>query len=192
MTRITLNLLSPARKAALRTDFVFAYVQASLVAMCLLAFFAAGTLAGVRALVRNVLGDLTARSSSSSQEHEAFTAEVRSINGYLARIDGLDAGVPWSSVLRTVTEAAPAGIRLDAIRASHDGSIKVSGTAAVREDMLEYRTRIESSPLFEKITSPLSNILQQRDVKFEFEFRYAAIPLPPPPDPAKKPAGKAR
>lgn len=191
MTHITLNLLPPSRKSALRTDFVFAYVQTALIAMCLIAFFAAGTLAGVRMLVGNVLDDLTARSSSSSQEHTALTTEVRAINGYLARIDGLDADVPWSTVIRSITELAPAGVRLNSIHAAADGSIDVAGIAATREDMLAMRERIESSALFEQVSSPLSNILQQKEVSFEFKFRYAQIPLPPPPPPVK-PGQKAR
>lgn len=170
---VTLNLLPPANKAALRTGFVFAYVQSILIIVMVMALLAAGTLAAMRMQVQGVYEDFTARSTTSSREFDTMIEETKAINGYLTRMEAMRMSTTsWSTVLRTVTELTPSGIRISGIRAGATGIVSVTGTAATREDVLAMRDSLEVSPLFEKVQSPLSNILQQRDVKFDFEMQY--------------------
>jgi len=171
--RITLNLLPPPNKAALRMGFVFASMQSMLVIFLIMSTFAAGTLIAVRMLIAGTYQDLAQRNTSSSDEFKEVTAEIREINAYLKRVQAIDARiVPWSSVVHRITELAPAGTRLERIAVSDAGRIVLSGVAATRNDVLLLDQRLKQAGIFTDISSPLSNILQQRNVRFDFEMRY--------------------
>lgn len=186
---VTLNLLSPEKKAVLRTGFIFAYVQTMLFIVFLVVVFSSGTLLALRMMLKGTYDDLARRSDGSVDESKAITTEIKKINDYLERIDGIQKRyVPWSIVLEVLTRQVPEGMQITSLNATKDGKILLSGVARQRSDVLTLQSRLEQSGEFTDVKSPISNILQQRDVKFDFEFRYAKIPLPPPTPvaPAKK------
>lgn len=177
--RVTLNLLSPEKKAVLRTGFIFAYVQTMVFIIFLVVAFASGTLLAVRMMLRGTYDDLAKRSSGGTDESSAITGDFKKINDYLKRIDGLDQRfVPWSKVLEELTRYVPEGTQLSSMRVERSGKITLSGIAARRDDVLTLQTRLEQSPTFKDVKAPLSNILQQRDVKFDFELQYVAPQAP--------------
>lgn len=175
--RVTLNLLSPEKKAVLRTGFIFAYAQTMILIVFLVIVFASGTLFAVRMMLKGTYEDLAKRSSGGSDETSAITGEFKKINDYLKRVDGLEQRyVPWSKVLEELTRFVPEGTQLTSVHIERQGKITLSGIAARRDDVLTLQTRLEQSPMFKDVKAPLSNILQQRDVKFDFELRYVATP----------------
>ncbi len=177
--RVTLNLLSPEKKAVLRTGFIFAYVQTMVFIIFLVVAFASGTLLAVRMMLKGTYEDLAKRSSGGTDETVAITADFKKINDYLKRIDGLDQRfVPWSKVLEEITRYIPDGTQLSSIHVERQGKITISGIAARRDDVLTLQTKLEQSPIFKDVKAPLSNILQQKDVKFDFELQYVAPQAP--------------
>lgn len=186
--QMTLNLLSPEKKAVLRTGFIFAYVQTMLFIVFLVVVFSSGTLLALRMMLKGTYDDLARRSVGGVDESQAITSEIKKINDYLKRIDGIQQRyVPWSTVLEMLTRQVPEGMQITSLTVSKDGKVLLSGIARERNDVLTFQSRLEQSDEFADVKSPISNILQQRDVRFDFEFRYAKIPLPPPPAaPAKK------
>lgn len=187
--QVTLNLLSPEKKAVLRTGFVFAYVQTMLLIVFLVVAFSSGTLLALRMMLKGTYDDLARRSVGGVDESKAITTEIKKINDYLKRVDGIQTRyVAWSSVLELLTRQVPEGMQITSLNVMKDGKILLSGIARQRNDVLTFQSRLEQSGEFTDVKSPISNILQQRDVKFDFEFRYARIPLPEPAPaaPAKK------
>lgn len=172
--RITLNLLPPKNKAALRSGFLFAYAQSMLLVVFFLTAIASSTLLAVRLLLKGTYDDLAQRSTSTSEEYRSMTDEIRSINEYLKRVEGVHRRfTPWSSVLATVTQMVPDGTQITGIRLDKTGKILLSGVADERADVLVLREHLLQSNLFKNVSSPLSNILQQKNVRFDFEMTYA-------------------
>jgi len=183
-----LNLLSPEKKSMLRTGFVFAYVQTMLFLMFIVFAFASGTLLAVRMMLKGTYDDLASRSVAEPDESRVITADIKKINDYLKRIDGLEQRfVPWSKILEELTSFIPKGTKLSSLRVDQAGKIYISGIAKDREDVIALQSRLEGSKTFTEIKAPLSNILQQTDVKFDFEMKYANAPAPAP---AAPPAAK--
>lgn len=183
-----LNLLSPEKKAVLRTGFIFAYAQTMLFLVFIVVAFASGTLLAVRMMFKGTYEDLAGRSNGEPDESKAVTADIKKINDYLKRIDGLETRfVPWSKLLETITSFIPRGTRLTSLRVEQDGKIALSGIARDRDDVIALQAKLEDSKLFKDVKAPLSNILQQTDVTFDFEMQYVDAPaVPPPTPPAKK------
>lgn len=171
----TLNLLAPEKKASLRTEFVFAYLQSALGMVLLCVGFSSATVLGLRMVVNGMHEDLVQRAAASTDDSKGVTAEIAEINRYLTRMEELTAApTPWSRVLARIAAITPDGVILSGINMTDGSKFTLSGTAATREDVLALRAALESSEEFAEVSSPLSNILQPRDVRFTFEFKTAA------------------
>ncbi|MEY4723820.1 MAG: hypothetical protein RLZZ324_1333 [Candidatus Parcubacteria bacterium] len=186
--RLRLNLLPPPYKAALRQGVVLAFVRSMLTVFLITAAFAAGTLTAVRLEVQRMQSDLTTRGASNSNEFKEVGAEIAAMNGYLKRLDGLrSSSVRWSQVISGVTALVPPGMTLDRIAIDPQGNISLSGMAAERSSVLLLEKRLRESPSYKNVNAPLSNILTQKDVKFEFSMTY----VPPAGSPAVAPPAAA-
>lgn len=185
-----LNLLSPEKKSVLRAGFIVAYAQTMIFLLFIVVAFASGTLLAVRMMFKGTYEDLASRSSGESDESKVVTADIKKINDYLKRIDGLQSRfVPWSKVLETITGFIPSGTKLLSVRVDPAGKVYLSGIARDREDVIALQGKLQASELFKDVKSPLSNILQQTDVKFDFEMTYVNPNAPPPaPPPTPPPA----
>lgn len=175
MTDTSLNLLPPSHKADIRSAAIFLRLQTIGLVACGTAVVIAIAVGGAAVLVRNISNDFTARSTDSSREFDVMMAEVRAINGYLKNLDDQRPAAEWSEVLLGITELAPADVRIASVRGEADGTIHVIGSALTRDSMLAMRAALEDSPQFGKVDSPLSNLLQQRDVSFEFVLTHEAM-----------------
>lgn len=171
--QITLNLLAPEKKTALRTGFVLSYAQAMVFIAFIVTAFIAGTLVSIGILLGSTRTDLAAQSSSSEEEYDNITGQITDINAYITRIDGIQQEfTDWSSVLESLAGAAPRGTRFDSIRISADGTVSITGTAPERDDVLAMQKAYEALPFIEDVSAPLSNILQRTNVKYEFTMHY--------------------
>ncbi len=171
--RSTLNLLPSEKRAALRLQFIASYAETMLFIFFVVAVFAAGTLVALRMSLAKTYDDFTRRSDAGAEETQAITDEIKAINGYMQRVNAFEGRfTPWSSVLVKIAALVPAGVRIDSIRVDK-GAIAIAGAADTRDDVLLLQQRLRDSGLFTDVQSPLSNILQDRNVHFEFEMRYA-------------------
>lgn len=175
MTDTALNLLPPPHKEDIRSAALFLRLQNIGLAAAATAVIVAGSIGAAAVLVKGISDDYTARSTSSSREFDGLMTEVRAINGYLRKVESQLPAANWSEILLSITELAPPDVRITSIRGEADGTIHVIGSALTRDSMLAMRTALEASPDFGKIDSPLSNLLQQRDVSFEFVLTHEAL-----------------
>jgi hypothetical protein len=170
---IYLNLLSPDKKQSLKTAFAMSYVQSLTFYVAVVIVFIAGTLFSLQIILQGVVSEMAESSTASFEEYETMTKQMREINDFVGRTGGIhDRYVDWSAVLDTLGHTAPAGIRFGGITVSSDNTIRVEGTAMLREDVLTMKQRLEDLPQFTDISSPLSNILQRENLKFEFRMTY--------------------
>ncbi|MEK9152242.1 MAG: PilN domain-containing protein [Patescibacteria group bacterium] len=179
MLKISLNLLPPQKKDALRQGFLLAYVQTMVFLFFLVAVMVAAVLIPVRIMLKADYDDIVRQTSPEKDEFAAALAEIRDINAFLKRIDGLQtSSVPWSATLRSLTDLAPAGVHLETLAVGAHSAITLSGTAETRDDLLTFEERLKSAPFLSKVESPLSNILQKKNVKFEIQVTYR-VPAEP-------------
>lgn len=173
---LSLNLLPPDRKQALRTGYVFAYAQTMLVLFLALTIIATATIFSVRHLVASTYEDLAGRSTDTSGEFKELSADIKEINAYLTRAEMFDRrAIAWSGIVKKITDLAPAGTKISRIRIAADGKIILTGVATTRTDVLTYDEKLRSNGSFTDVKSPLSNILQQREVIFDFELQLAGV-----------------
>ncbi|MEA3249217.1 MAG: PilN domain-containing protein [Patescibacteria group bacterium] len=171
--KIFLNLLSPAKKQALKTAFAMSFVQSLTVYVAIIVIFIAGVLLSLQFTLQGVVKDMTAYSTASFEEYESMTKQMREINDFIRRTNHIHGRyIDWSAVLDTLSHTAPEGIRFGSVTVSADNTIRIEGSAALRDDVLLMKQRLEKLPQFSNISSPLSNILQRENLQFEFHMLY--------------------
>jgi Tfp pilus assembly protein PilN len=187
MPRVSLNLLPPEKKQALRSGFIMAFAQTMVFILFVVAAFVAGTFVSVRVMLKSNLDALVQQSTGgAADESDAVAADIRQINTFVKRVDGLQQrAIPWSSVLASLSQAMPAAAIIDQVAISRTGAISMRGVAATRDDVLTLRDNLRALPFIKDVSNPLSNLLQRTDVRFEFEMTYAP---PPPPTSETAPA----
>lgn len=170
---IVLNLLPPQKKAALHSNFIFAFIQSALFVLFLLMIFVSGTIIAVRIFLVSMKDELTARTTSTPKEYLSVIEDIKHTNEYIKKVNLLqNRFIPWSTVLEKITLLIPSGIHLEHMRINKDGGVSMSGVAATRNDMLLLQTNLETSTMFKDLQSPLSNILQPKNVKFDLQMQY--------------------
>jgi len=170
---IYLNLLSPQKKQSLKTAQIMSFVQSLTLYVAMVIIFIAGTLLSLQFILRNVVADMAEYSTASFEEYDSMTRQMREINDFISRTNRIHGRyIDWSAVLDTIASTAPEGVRFEAIGIASDRSIRVEGTADLRDDVLLMKQRLEALPQFSAVSSPLSNILQRTNLKFEFRMIY--------------------
>lgn len=171
--KLFLNLLPPDKKDALEQGFVLASAQTLTLIVLIIAIFVGGTLFSLRTIMAGDLAGITSLSSSVGDEGVTLAEDIARINSYLKRIDGFEAKtVRWSGALRELSMQIPQDIRVDELTVDKDGKITLRGLSPTREDVLTLRDRLAALPFVDTIKSPLSNILQKKNVSFEFELTH--------------------
>jgi Tfp pilus assembly protein PilN len=169
----TLNLLPPKDKHSLRTALAMSFVQSLALFVTVVILIIAGMLFSLRVILSQEVDKLSAQRTASSGEHQALVGQMQSINDYIARVDAAQEGfTDWSAVLESLAQSAPRGIRFEGISISPDMTLTVEGVADTRDDVLAMERQLNSYPYFTDVTSPLSNILQKTNLRFEFQMKY--------------------
>lgn len=170
---ITLNLLPPKKKGALRQGYVVAYVRAMLVFLFIVAIALSATLISFRVILSNTLTDLTKQNEDMLSEDTAPEKDVDIIDNFLNRVADLqDNFMAWSDVFEEISLIIPDGVVLDSIQRNKDGKVFIRGVAASRDDVLSFQSRLDDLEFFTPINAPLSNILKKADIEFNFETMY--------------------
>lgn len=76
----------------------------------------------------------------------------------------------YSRILTQLMEIIPSGVSFKNISINGKERAAISGFAGDREQVLLIKNNLEKSAYFKNIDSPLSNIVQQKDINFTFSF----------------------
>ena len=174
------NILPPEKKDTLRLGLIMAYLQTVVMFVFITAFFVGGILFSVRMIYAGNDEALKQSTTESDGADDAAT-EIQRLNAYLKRIDGITAdAAAWSDRLAEFGRAVPAGIQLQNVSFSPSSKINIIGLAAHRDDLLLLQERLARLSYVKEVSSPLSNLFQKKDVKFEINMTVK------PPTPAAK------
>ncbi|MDD5251373.1 MAG: PilN domain-containing protein [Patescibacteria group bacterium] len=172
---ITLNILPPEKKKALRSGLVMAYVQTMTILLFLSALFVSGVLVSARLMMADELKQIEQQASGGAGTDESadIINNIKQVNSYLTTVQMMQTGfVSWSEVLEDIATMMPKNTRLERISLDQGGHIKISGVATTRDEALAFLKNLKEAPYLTDIVSPLSNILQKTQVSFDFDMKF--------------------
>jgi Tfp pilus assembly protein PilN len=120
--------------------------------------------------LENNLAEVQEQSILVSNAKLSFTDEIDQVNKRLDEVAAIQAGyVTWSGILAEFSSIIPANVRIESlIFDAPNQSFYLKGFSRTRDDLLVLEKQLENSDLFININSPLSNLLNSRDIQFEF------------------------
>jgi Tfp pilus assembly protein PilN len=177
--RLLLNLLPPQKKAELRLAFLYSFLQSMALLLLIGVSIGSFSLLSARFMMKKNLSDVSRRNAPETQEFKTVSETIKSINAHMTRLEVLnDQFNDWTRLLLAVEQAVPPGVVVAQLTVAPTGSVTLSGDSETRDGVLALRRNLESNSLFRNIQSPLSNILQRTDVRFEFTMDYVAFREP--------------
>jgi len=171
--RISLNLLPPEKKRNLRQGFIIAFAQSMTLYVFIIVLVLTGTIISVRMMMNNNFEALN-QPVSEADQYPASSNEIKQLNFYLQRVDSYATRfTAWSEVLKSVLSAVPKDVHVQKLSFATDGGVRLTGEAATRDDLLALKNALSTLPFLSDISSPLSNLLQKKNVLFELTMRYS-------------------
>lgn len=166
---ISLNLLSPNQKEALRARVVYAMLERLMIAFVSTTLLASILLLLVKIELTKALGDVQTRQILSS-EYITVNNDIRQLNQQITRVEAFQKlAISPSELLRDLATRTPEGVRVTGLDFDvKTESMRINGTAAGRDDLLKYEEAVRASPFVATLQSPISNLFQKTDISFQF------------------------
>ena len=178
---IYLNLLPLSEKKIFRlacigkmTNYYIAVVLAAILFLTL-AFTGAKyfLLLHTSILEQSVAGQKTEEIAQKIQDMEAVIKDFNFVISAVNKVE--DQKIEFSDILADLSEIISDGITVSNL--FYDSSLEnadnfvLEGKSVTREEFLIFTEKLEQSPRFKEINSPLSNVVKKENINFRIEFK---------------------
>lgn len=172
---ITLNLLSPEEKKIILAEqtnrrIIFwgvNLVTALLIFIILLSFIY------VSISIKSKIAETDFKNAQAKFKIEGLQnlqTEIKQMNAQIKNLDKIQTEHKYySQALEKIIDIIPVNALIKKISINQN-QVTVEGFSPSRETVLLIRQNLEKSPLFEKIESPIANLLKPTDIDFRFSF----------------------
>jgi Tfp pilus assembly protein PilN len=175
--RLRINLLSPERKqqaiAWLWSRFVLKQCL-NIAALSVLIFCLTW---GIGWLLRNQffyegISENSEQTAEISKELAGYQDEIKRTNAATQQVLDREKQHPrWSKLFERLETVLPDAITLDGIM-NVDYRVSLSGVAANRDVLIQFRDRLTQDSCFEDVQLPLSNLFTQESVDFQMDMTF--------------------
>jgi Tfp pilus assembly protein PilN len=173
--RITINLLSPERKAFVRRQRWFSFVVRQCVWLLVFTGIIYGVFFGMHwALNEQVQNLRTAegvrREAETAKRLAGYQSEIQKANQTLNQVTTLETQhIYWSSLLQKIGVLLPEGVVLNSLN-NKDYHIFLAGVAKNRDLLTVFRDSLVAESCFTDVQLPLSNLFVQENIDFQMDF----------------------
>lgn len=161
---ITLNLISPEQRQNLRRRLAIDELRSLGSTMLLMAILISSLLLGVKYLLRNT-ADLFQNNTQPLYQATEIKTEDKNILKLVST--QLKRSPQWSNILIQLSQLVPTGINLNTIDVDINGSLRLTGHAKERPQLMEFQKNLTSSSLVKNLYSPVKNLLQPKNIDWE-------------------------
>lgn len=168
MRRLDLNLLSRPMKKALYARVVFSLLERFMISVIVLTLVLTILVLGAEDRFAKNLAAIQSRQLLST-EYVSVNQDIRKLNETIRVIERFQKEVvPASILLEDVMRRTPEGVLISTFTFdAASRSLRLAGHAELRRQLLDYEAALLISPYLEKVESPISNLLQPRDIAFQ-------------------------
>lgn len=167
---ITLNLLSPEKKAALAARIIYAMIERLMITLVISSLCVTIALLFVKAQLTWNLSNTQSRQILTN-EYAATNSDTKRLNAAAAKLDAIERAVtPVPPLIEDVASRTKAGIRIE--RFDYDvasKTLRLTGVADTRADLLAYQEALRGSPYVKKADLPISELFDKTDLHFTIQ-----------------------
>lgn len=179
MMSLQLNLLSPDKKNNLVSLARFLFLKEMLEYLIFTSAILAIMIISGWFVLADVFSDVTDSALAVSRETPSINQDVRDLNINTRNL--VVAGrefYPLTPRLFDIIKSLPPTIKLNAVSINReDNSVTINGTAATRDDLLNYQTIISSIPWLKSAGAPASQLFQKENINFELHAALVGFPI---------------
>lgn len=121
----------------------------------------------------NSYTEAAATSLSVIQETEEARGEIRKINQLSSLVLKInEATIPSQEILNAIEDARPQSVNIARHRLELDrGEVDITGVAATRNDLIQFKQQLEESGKFADVTIPISFLEVENNLNFSISMR---------------------
>ena len=175
--RLRINLLSPERKQQAVIWIWSRFVLKQCFNLAALAVLVFCILWGIGWLLRSQfvlegMSENNKQAADVSKELAEYQDEIKQTNVAVQQILDREKQHPrWSKLFERLESLLPDDITLDEVM-NVDYRVSVSGVAANRDVLIQFRDRLSQDSCFENVQLPLSDLFSQKSVDFQMDMTF--------------------
>lgn len=169
---ITLNLVSPAKKQELKLRQIYLMIKNAIVLILLFTIIVAIILLLAKMFLQNYFNKIVASYTLTTKISRLFNEDIREFNQQIDSISEIQKDfVPWSKLIIHLSDLISKEVGVSSFNLNKaENKIKIQGIAQTRDKLLDFKNRLESSPVFQKLDIPLKSLLKKEKIDFELEI----------------------
>jgi Tfp pilus assembly protein PilN len=111
------------------------------------------------------------QSQNKYQQLNVFEEKFKQVNVLDQQLAKIQTGhLNWYNLFSELSNRTPAGIYINDL-STKDYSVFLVGKAKTRDNLLEFKNQLESSPCFQNVNVPLSDLVVKTDVVFQIDLK---------------------
>lgn len=170
---LTLNLISLEQKKEIKQKRIFEIIKKIFgVLIIIFSTFAIALLLVKLALQINFVNTVWS-TTLVSKNSRGNNMKITDINRKISAVSNIQNDFrQWSILIENLANTAGQGISFSAVNIDGEKkTIIISGVAELREDLLNFKEKLEKSPSFRDVEFPMQNILQKENISFEIKAK---------------------
>jgi Tfp pilus assembly protein PilN len=109
-----------------------------------------------------------------TRENRQIENQVRDFNRTIIQARNLQAQeIDWTSFINDLSSQVPPGVRLTEINLTNGQRSTISGSAKLRDDLLNFKNNLEKQPEISKLELPLANLQNRENINFNLSFNFS-------------------
>lgn len=168
-----LSLLSPEKRQNLNSMVYFQFLKSILEILLIVISLTGIILLGAQNVLESYFGDLTTTMVFTQNQFAETNYEVKNINNLLKEVDQIQKEYqPISRIINLFTSTLPENLILDSTSYSQETkTLSLAGIATTREDLLEFKKRLDSLPEVKGTDLPISQLTKKEKIPFSLSVK---------------------
>lgn len=170
---LTLNLISEELKKEIKLRHLYLFIKKINLTLIIITIVVAIILLVAKTILQTKFNDIVDQTTLVTKNNQGYNIKIRDINSRLDFVEKVQNDfIPWSNLLKTVADITPNDISLNYLKINFaDQTIQIKGKAGLRENLLDFKQKMENTTIFKEINFPIQNILEKENINFEINAK---------------------
>lgn len=170
---LTLNLVSEELKKEIKLRHLYLFIKKINLALIIITIIIAIILLAAKTILQIKFNDIVDQTTLVTKNNQGYNIKIRDINSRLDFVSKIQTDfIPWSNLLKTLADITSGDISLNYLKVNFaEQTIKIKGRAGLRENLLDFKQKMETTDTFKDIDFPIKNILEKENIDFEINAK---------------------
>jgi len=170
---LTLNLIPGELKKEITLRHLYLFIKKINLTLIIITIAVAIILLAAKTILQLKFNNIVDQTTLVTKNNQGYNNKIRDINSKIDFMEKIQNGfIPWSNLLKTVADITPGDIGLYYLKINfEEQAIKIKGKAGLRDSLLDFKKKMESTAIFREIDFPIKNILEKENIDFEINAK---------------------